>query len=652
MKTKRCTWVGLSVLFVCSSAAAQSSGPDARQITDPKSIVSAANPNARPIPIDDLYFTRSVASASWSPDGKEVAFTTNISGRLNLWKVSASGGWPIQLAQSDDRQYGETWSPDGKWIVFQQDSGGNELWDVFAIPSDGGEVINLSNTPEIREESPRWSPDGKTIALNTKPKDGTVYDITLMDWATRKMTALTHESTPNHLWQSVAWSGDGKTLYANRLEVSFTDADIYAIDVASGKATNLTAHQGQALYVASSLSKDGKKLLVTSNEKGGYQNVALLDIAGKKLAWVTDTKWEASSGDFSPDDKWITYTINADGRVDTYMADVATMHSEKIPIGGGVNGFAGNPSPFSPSGDRLLLSHESSVEPGDFWVYDTSSRKAKQLTYSVIASLNSAARAPSQIVSYKSFDGKTISALLWIPYNLKRDGSNPALVLPHGGPTGQSADYWSPRVAALVSRGYICMEPNVRGSTGYGMEFQKANFKDLGGGDLQDEVYAAKFLEATGYVNPKKIGITGGSYGGFMTLMAIGRTPDVWAAGVELFGIINWLTMLEHEDPMLQQYEKSLLGDPVKDRASYDAASPITYIHSVKAPLLILQGENDPRVPKEEAEQVFALLKKDGKTVDAHYYPNEGHGFAKRENQIDSIRRTVAWLDKYLKGNN
>jgi dipeptidyl aminopeptidase/acylaminoacyl peptidase len=652
MKTKRCTWVGLTVLFVCSSAAAQTSGPDARQITDPKSITSVANPNARPIPIDDLYFTRSVSSASWSPDGKEIAFTTDISGRSNLWKVNANGGWPIQLAQSEDRQYGETWSPDGKWIVFQQDTGGNELWDVFAIPSDGGEVINLSNTPDIREESPRWSPDGKTIALNTKPKDGTVYDITLMDWATRKMTALTHESTPNHLWQSVAWSAEGKTLYANRLEVSFTDADIYAIDVASGKATNLTAHQGQVLYVASSLSKDGRKLLVTSNEKGGYQNVALLDIAGKKLAWVTDTKWEASSADFSPDGKMLTYTVNADGRVDTYMADVATMRSEKIPIGGGVNGFAGNPSSFSPSGDRLLLSHESSVEPGDFWVYEVSLRKAKQLTYSVIASLNSAARAPSQVVSYKSFDGKTISALLWIPYNLKRDGSNPALVLPHGGPTGQSADYWSPRVAALVSRGYICMEPNVRGSTGYGMEFQKANFKDLGGGDLQDEVYAAKFLEATGYVSPKKIGITGGSYGGFMTLMAIGRTPDVWAAGVELYGIINWLTMLEHEDPMLQQYEKSLLGDPVKDRASYDAASPITYIHSVKAPLLVLQGENDPRVPKEEAEQVVALLKKDGKTVDAHYYPNEGHGFEKRENQIDSIRRTVAWLDKYLKGNN
>lgn len=652
MKSLRGACLSFLLIFVCDSALAQSSGPDARQISDPKTITSATNPNARPIPIDDLYFTRSVSSASWSPDGKDIAFTTDISGRSNLWKVNAGGGWPMQLAQSDERQYGETWSPDGKWIVFQQDTGGNELWDVFAIPSDGGEVINLTNTPEIREEGPRWSPDGKTIALNTKPKEATVYDITLMDWITRRMTPLTHESTPNHLWQSVAWSPDGKTLYANRLEVSFTDADVYAIDVASGRTTNLTAHQGQVLNMASSLSKDGKTLLITSNQKGGYQNVALLDIARKEVAWVTDTKWEASSGDFSPDGKRLTYTINADGRVDTYMADAASMRSEKIPIAGGVNGFAAYPSSFSPSGDRLLLSHESSMEPGDFWVYDLPSRKANQLTYSAIASLNSAPRSPSQVISYKSFDGKTISALLWIPFNLKRDGSNPALVLPHGGPTGQSGDYWSPRVAAFVSRGYVCVEPNVRGSTGYGMEFQKANYKDLGGGDLQDEVYAAKFLEATGYVDRKKIGITGGSYGGFMTLMAIGKAPEVWGAAVELYGIIDWMTMLQHSDPMLQQYEQSLLGDPVKDRAAYDATSPITYIHNVRAPLLVLQGDNDPRVPKEEAEQVVAVLKKDGKTVDAHYYANEGHGFEKRENQIDSIRRTVAWFDKYLKGNN
>ena len=638
------------MLMIPACLLAQSAGPDDRQITDPQSIRSAANPNARPLPIDDLYFTRSLSGASWSPDGREIAFTMDMSGRPNLWKVNATGGWPTQLVQSDERQYTETWSPDGKWIVYQQDSAGNELWDIFAVPSAGGEAINLTNTPEIREESPLWSPDGKTIALNHKPKDGMVYNLALLDWATRKVSLLTHEETTDHSWNSVAWSSDGKTLYANRIEVSFTDADVYAVDVASGKTTNLTPHEDKVLNLASSRSPDGKALLITSNQKGGYQNVALLDVATKKLTWVTDTKWEAGSGDFSPNGKSFTYTVNADGLIDVYLADAKTLRAAKIPLEAGRNKLPGYPSSYSPSGDRLLLSHESSVQPADYWVYDIASGKTSRLTYSAIASLNAAAMPESQIVHYTTFDGKTISAVMWVPFNLKRDRSNPALVLPHGGPTGQVRDNWSPRIAALVSRGYICIAPNVRGSTGYGMDFQRANFQDLGGGDLQDEVYAAKFLEATGYVNPKKIGIAGGSYGGFMTLMAIGKTPDIWAAAVELYGIIDWMTMLQNSDPELNQYLKALLGDPVKDKKVYEASSPIAYIHEVKAPLLVLQGDNDPRVPKEEAVQVVDLLKKDGKTVDAHYYPNEGHGFEKRENQIDSIRRTVAWFDKYLKG--
>src|SRR5882672_7772735 len=196
----------ICVCSICVCSVAQSLGPDARLITDAKTVVSASNPSARPIPIDDLFFTRSVSSASWSPNGKEIVFTADISGRSNVWKVGAEGGWPIPLAQSDERQYGETWAPDGKWILFQQDAAGNELWDIFAIPSDGGEAINLTNTPEIREEGPRWSPDGKTVALNHKPKEATVYNIALMDWTTRKVTLLTHESTPNHLWQSGDWS--------------------------------------------------------------------------------------------------------------------------------------------------------------------------------------------------------------------------------------------------------------------------------------------------------------------------------------------------------------------------------------------------------------------------------------------------------------
>jgi len=638
----------LVLAFLLNAFAADS--PDTREITDPKTITSGAAEGAAPVPIDDLFFTRSVSSASWSPDGKQIAFTSNFTGRNNLWKVKADGGWPIQLSQSDDRQSGSVWSPDGKWIVFQSDKGGGEIYDLFAIPSDGGEVVNLTNTTEISETGAVWSHDGKFLAISYKPKTASATDIAILDWKTRTVRNLTQEKTPDHLWNGPFWSGDDRFIYATRTNIGFTDADVFRIEVASGAQENLTRHTGENRNELSSISPDGRHLLLSSDKPGGYPNVALLDMAAKKLTWVTDVKWEAGSGNFSPDGKQFTYEINADGRLDDYLVDTATLKGAKLNVPAGLNSYAGNPSSFSPDGQRLLVNHQSSTQPGDYWVYDIAKREPHRLTYSAIASLTAAKIPPSQLVHYRSFDGKIISAFAWVPFNLKRDGSSPAIVLPHGGPTGQTTDYFNRTVIALVTRGYICIAPNVRGSTGFGMEFQKANFQDLGGGDLQDEVYAAKFLEATGYVDAKKIGITGGSYGGYMTMMAIGKTPDVWAAAVEEFGIINWLTMIQHEDPMLQQYEKTLLGDPEKDRKVYEADSPLAYIRNETAPLLVLQGDNDIRVPKEEAEQVVKILQDAGKTVDAHYYPNEGHGFAKRENQVDAIRRTIEWFDRYLKG--
>jgi dipeptidyl aminopeptidase/acylaminoacyl peptidase len=637
-----------SLLHGPEKSAWADSSPETRTPTDPRSVVSAPNAQAHPVPIDDLYYTRTIFGAAWSPDGRDLAFTTDISGRLNLWKVRSSGGWPIQLTQSDDSETNATWSPDGKWIVYQEDRGGDEIYDLYAIPSHGGPAVNLTKTPEISESNPLFSPDGTLMAMNYKPKAGTAYDVALLDWKTRAVRNLTHETSKDHSWNPVVWSRDGKTLYANRGDVSATDGDVYRIDVGTGKAENLTPHKGQVVCAASSLSPDGKTLLVTSNEKGGYQNVAVLDVATEKLTWVTNGRWEAQSGDFSPNGKAFTYAINQDGQTDTFLVDRASLRADKIPLPEGLNGFSSTPSAFSPEGDRLLVLHQSSVKAPDYWVYDLGTRTTSELTYSAIASLAEAALPPAQIVHYKTFDGKIISALLWVPFNLRREPKSPALVLPHGGPTGQTVDYWNTEVTALVSRGYICIAPNVRGSTGYGAEFQKANYQDLGGGDLQDEVYATKFLEATGFVDPKRIGITGGSYGGFMTLMAIGKTPEIWAAAVEEYGIIDWYTMLKSSDPFLQEYEKSLLGDPEKDRKVYEATSPIKFIHNVRAPLLVLQGENDPRVPKEEAQQVVDLLKKDGKTIDVHYYAAEGHGFSKRENQIDAIKRTIQWFEEHM----
>lgn len=640
------------VAIVLSALGLAASGPENRTVSDPNSLTSQSNAAAKPVPIDDLFMTLSVGGAAWSPNGQEIVYQSNASGRTNLWKMRADGSAAVQLSHSDDRQFSATWSPDGKWIVYQQDGGGSEIWDLFAVPATGGEPVNLTNTEKIAESNPLWSPDGTRIAISYKPKESPVTDIAIFDWQARQVKKLTNEQEQDRRWTHAAWTRDGKFILATRGNAQSTDSDVYLIEVSSGKAEKLTSHSGQQLFRAADITPDGKTALISSNEQDGFGNVALLDISSKTLRWITDTHWEADGDSFSPDGKQFTYLINEDGRTHAFIADTATGKSHPLNMPEGLTSFDGRPTTFSPDGDKVLFTHQSSRRPNDIWSYALRDGKALQLTKSASPNIDASLLPQSQLVTYKSVDGTMISAFVWVPFNLKHDGSNAAVVLPHGGPTGQTPDSFNRTTAALATRGYICIAPNVRGSTGYGKKFQEMNIKDLGGGDLQDEIYGVKFLEASGYVDAKRVGITGGSYGGYMTLMAIGKTPDVWAAAVEQYGIINWLTMLQHEDAFLQQYEKSLLGDPEKDRQIYEDDSPLKYIRNEKAPLLVLQGENDPRVPKEEAEQVVDILKQQGRTVDVHYYPKEGHGFSKRENQIDALKRTTDWFDKYLKPQN
>jgi dipeptidyl aminopeptidase/acylaminoacyl peptidase len=624
------------------------SGPGDRTVTDPRSVASMANPKATPVSLEDLHVTRLIDAAALSPNGAEVAVTTNLTGRTNLWKVSATGSWPIQLVQSEDRQYGPMWSPDSGRIAYSQDKGGNEMSDIYVISSSGGAPTNLTNTPDIREEHPLWSRDGKLIACTYKRKEAPSFDLAVIDLATHSIRKLTEEKDGQRTWDVVGFSPDNRSLYANRTGVALDVGDVYQVDVATGKQTNLTPHHDRELDIAADVSPDGKTILMSSNEKGGFLNLELLDVATKDRTRITDTQWEVSPGAFSPDGEHFTYAVNADGRSTLYLGDRRGGQAATIELPPGLNSnFA--PQQFSPDGRQILVEHEAMNTPNDLWLYDVGTRRARQLTHMAVATLTPETLAPSELVHYKSFDGKMITAILGMPFNLKRDGSNPAILVPHGGPTGQTVDGWNRTANLLVSRGYIVLMPNPRGSTGYGIDFQQANYQDLGGGDLKDELYGLDWLLATGYVDSRKVGVAGGSYGGFMTLMLAAREPARFAAAVDLFGPLDWYTMLEHSDPFLREYVRHLLGDPEKDRKVYEETSPIKYVQNIKAPLLVLQGENDPRVPKEETEHLVQILKARGNVVEVVYYPDEGHGFDKLEHQIDSARRTVEWFDKYLK---
>jgi dipeptidyl aminopeptidase/acylaminoacyl peptidase len=635
-------------------------------VTDPKKIASKPNAQVEPkgLTIEKLYMTRQVGRPTWSPDGKQIAFISNMSGRNNLWLVPAEGGWPVQLTVSDQRQSAPAWSPDGKWIAYQSDYDGDEQWDIFLVSPKTGKVVNLTGTREIAEQNPTWSPDGRYLAYEVKPKTSAAYEIDVYDTLMREVKHITTD-TPQDLSNSdPIWSRDGKYIVYTQEQAKGTDSNIFIAEVATGKSTLLTPHGGEQRYWANDIDPhsipDGRKILITSNAANGYDNIGLLGFSDKgasvtgvshpgSIKWLTHDKWRIRGGEFSPDGKHLTFSADVDGNEDIYMLDVATGKSTALPIPKGVNEPAGGRSAFTKDGSRLLYYHNGPTAPGDLWVYTLATGKSHQVTHSLVAGVHSEDMVEPFLVHYPSRDGKwTISAFLYVPFNMARNGQNAAIVYIHGGPTSQTMNSFNRFIQYAANQGYMVLAPNYRGSTGYGKEFQQANLFDMGGGDLQDVLAGVDWIKQTGHLDPKKIAVMGGSYGGYLSMMSVTKAPDVWAAGVPIVPFVNWFTEIENEDPVLQQSDLATMGDVVKNKALYEDRSPINFIDQIKAPLLLLAGGHDPRCPKSETQQVVDAIKKRGGTVDYKIYENEGHGFARVENQIDAYKRVADFLQAHV----
>src|ERR1700732_3001118 len=280
--------------FVLESTAFAQTLPAPQAVTDPQQIKSTPNAQVEPksMTIEKLYMTRQVGRPTWSPDGKSIAFISNMSGRNNLWIVSADGGWPVQLTVSDQRQTAPAWSPDGKWIAYQSDYDGDELWDIFLVSPKTGKVVNLTQTREIAETTPTWSPDGRYLAYEVKPKTSAAVEIDIYDMVMREVKHLTTNTPQDKRNANPLWSSEGKYIVYTQEQAKGTDSNIFIADVATCRSTLLTPHEGEQLFAANDISPDGRRVLVTSNAASGYENAGLVDVATQKVTWLTKDEWE------------------------------------------------------------------------------------------------------------------------------------------------------------------------------------------------------------------------------------------------------------------------------------------------------------------------------------------------------------------------
>jgi dipeptidyl aminopeptidase/acylaminoacyl peptidase len=581
----------------------------------------------------DRYLkVRGAWGAVWSPDGRRVAFITEITGVPQVWEVAAEGdSWPEQLTFHEERISYAAYSPKGDEILFGMDAGGNERSQLFLL--DDGEVKDLTSAPEAIHYPGGFSPDGRRIAYTATRRNGTDFDVFVQDLP---------EGEPQTVWEvsgyhTVAeWAADGNALIISRHH-SNVNNDLYLLDLRSGEATLLTPHEGDARFSGANATPDGASVYLATDRDGEFLRLARLDLATLALEYLTPDDRDVEEVELSGDGRYLVASRNVDGYSDVLLFNGRgrRMPDPQIPEGI-VGGFE-----FSPDSGRLAFTLTAPERNPDVWVLDLAVGEAQRLTRSSTAGIPPRTFRKPRVVRYTSFDGREIPALFHEP----ESANAPVIVNVHGGPESQARPAFAPVTQYLLGRGYAVFFPNVRGSTGYGKAYTHLDDVELRMDSVRDLAHAAYWLRERGH---ERIGVMGGSYGGFMVLAALTEYPDLWTAGVDIVGIANLVTFLENTGSYRRSLREPEYGSLERDREFLESISPIHKAENITAPLMVVHGKNDPRVPVGEAEQIVDRVQRNGGTVEYLLYEDEGHGLARLKNRLDAYPKIAAFLDRHL----
>jgi dipeptidyl aminopeptidase/acylaminoacyl peptidase len=596
--------------------------------------------------IEQFMNTVRVGGSSFSSDEKSILFHTNKTGIFNVYSVPVTGGAAAQLTNSTkESTFAVSYFPKDTRFLYTYDRGGNENSHLYLRELDGTER-DLTPGDKVKANFIGWSHDRKTFFYSTNERDARFFDIFEMPIDTFKPTLIYKDEQGLDV---SAISDDKKYVAFQKNGASTADSDIFLYNTATKEMKNITAHTGDVGNGAETFDVNSKYLYYLTDAGSEFKYVARYDLATGKSEVVEKTPWDVSYTYFSNNGKYRVTAINEDARTKIKIYDTATGKLVSLPQLPNADITGVN---ISPSEKLMTFYLNGDRSPSNLYVYDFVTKKATKLTDSLNPEINQADLVDSQVIRYKSFDGVEVPSILYKPKGASATSKVPALVLVHGGPGGQTRVGYSPLTQYLVNHGYAVLGVNNRGSSGYGKSFFTSDDGKHGREPLWDCVQAKKYLASLGYVDERKIGIAGGSYGGYMVLAALAFKPQEFAVGVDLFGVSNWVRTLQSIPPYWESFRKSLykeIGDPSTQLENLRAISPLFHADNIVKPLIVLQGANDPRVIKPESDEIVENIKKRGGVVEYVLFDNEGHGFTKKANEIRAYKAILDFLDRYLK---